>query len=57
MAQALNRAYVRHELIMLPGINHNFIGPTHEWTRDANQRALEATIRFIDVIAGLTPAL
>ncbi len=55
MAQALNRASVQHELVTLSGVNHNLIGPTHQSTRDATQRALDATLRFIDRLVGLPP--
>ncbi len=52
MADKLKASGVKHELIILPGIGHNFIGKTQEATRDANMKALEATFRFIDQTIG-----
>ncbi len=52
MAEKLKSADVKHELIVLPGVNHSFIGKTPEQTRDANLMALEATFRFIDETIG-----
>ncbi|MGO8925717.1 MAG: hypothetical protein ACLQU3_02305 [Limisphaerales bacterium] len=52
MAEKLKAAGVEHELIVLPGINHSFIGKTPEQTRDANLKALDATFRFIDKTIG-----
>jgi acetyl esterase/lipase len=52
MAEKLKSAGIRHELIVLPGINHGFIGKTPEETRDANLKALDATFRFIDQTIG-----
>jgi acetyl esterase/lipase len=52
MAEKLKSADVKHELIVLPGVNHSFIGKTPEQTRDANLKALEATFRFIDETIG-----
>jgi dipeptidyl aminopeptidase/acylaminoacyl peptidase len=51
-AEKLKSAGVKHELIVLPGINHGFIGKTLEQTRDANLKALDATFRFIDETIG-----
>jgi acetyl esterase/lipase len=48
MAERLKAAGVQCDLIVLPGMNHSFIGKTPDQTRDANLRALEATFRFID---------
>jgi acetyl esterase/lipase len=48
MADKLKAAGTQPELIVLPGMNHSFIGKTPVQTRDANLRALEATFRFID---------
>jgi dipeptidyl aminopeptidase/acylaminoacyl peptidase len=36
------------KLIVLPGINHRFIGKTPEQTRKANLKRLKATFRFFD---------
>lgn len=52
MAQKLNSAGVKHELIVLPDVNHSFIGKTPEQTRDANLKALAATFKFIDQTIG-----
>jgi dipeptidyl aminopeptidase/acylaminoacyl peptidase len=52
MAEKLKSAGIRRELIVLPGINHGFIGKTLEETRDANLKALDATFRFIDQTIG-----
>jgi acetyl esterase/lipase len=52
MAERLTAAGVKHELIVLPGINHSFIGSTAEATRDANLKALAATFEFIDRTIG-----
>jgi acetyl esterase/lipase len=52
MTEKLKSAGVKHELIVLPGINHSFIGKTLEQTRDANLKALDATFRFIDQTIG-----
>ncbi len=52
MAEKLKAAGVKHELIVLPGINHSFIGKTPDQTRDANLKALAATFQFIDRTIG-----
>jgi len=52
MAERLTAAGVKHDLIVLPGINHSFIGRTAEATRDANLKALAATFEFIDRTIG-----
>jgi acetyl esterase/lipase len=48
MAETLKQAGVEHELMVIPGVGHAFIGKTPAETRDANLAALEATFRFID---------
>lgn len=48
----LKSAGVKQELMVLPVINHGFIGKTPEQTRDANLKALDATFRFIDETIG-----
>jgi hypothetical protein len=45
-------AGVKHEIIVLSGIDHSFIGKTPEQTRDANLQALSATFQFIDRTIG-----
>ena len=52
MAKRLAAAGVKHDVIVLPGINHSFIGRTAEATRDANLKALAATFEFIDRTIG-----
>ena len=52
MAERLTAAGVKHDLIVLPGIDHSFIGKTAEATRDANLKALAATFEFIDRTIG-----
>ena len=48
MEQKLKAAGVEHELMVIPGVGHMFVGKTLLQTRDANLAALEATFRFID---------
>jgi acetyl esterase/lipase len=48
MAEMLKQAGVAHELMVIPGVDHMFLGKTPAQTRDANLAALEATFRFID---------
>lgn len=52
MAEKLKAAGVKHELIVLPELNHNFFGKTPEETSEANQKALAATFRFIEQTIG-----
>jgi acetyl esterase/lipase len=52
MAEKLKAAGVKHELIVLPGSDHGFMGKTKEQTRDDNLKALSATFRFIDQTIG-----
>jgi acetyl esterase/lipase len=52
MAKALKAADVEHKLTVLPDVDHHFIGSTHAATQEANQKALEETIRFIDRVIG-----
>ena len=40
------------ELMLLPGIDHSFIGPTPEATRAASLQALDRTSAFIDATIG-----
>jgi acetyl esterase/lipase len=55
MAQKLKSAGVPAELIVLPDIDHGFIGPTAEQTRAANLKALSATFDFIDKVLKPNP--
>lgn len=48
MANRLKANGVPYELIVIPGVDHGFIGKTLDQTREANLKALEATFRFID---------
>ena len=52
MAAALTTAGVKPDVIVLPGVDHSFIGKTSEATRDANLKALAATFEFIDRTIG-----
>lgn len=52
MADRLRAADVKHKLIVLPGINHSFIGRTLGQTRDANVKGLEATFKSFDQTIG-----
>jgi acetyl esterase/lipase len=52
MAARLRQAGVENELLLLPGVDHSFIGANAEATRDATQRAVDATFGFIDRILG-----
>lgn len=40
------------ELMMLPGIDHSYIGATPEATREAALKGLAKTIEFIDATIG-----
>ena len=48
MADRLKAAGVPHEVIVMPGIGHNFEGKTPVQARDAKQAALAATFQFIE---------
>ncbi len=52
MAEKLKAADVKHELIVLTGSNHGFMGKNPQQTRDDNLKALSATFRFIDQTIG-----
>lgn len=52
MAKALQAAGVKHELIIMPGMNHSLLGATPAATRKANLDALKATLRFIEHTIG-----
>jgi dipeptidyl aminopeptidase/acylaminoacyl peptidase len=40
------------ELLLMPGIDHNFLGKTPAATRDASLKAWERTVGFIDRTVG-----
>lgn len=50
MANRLKANGVPYELIVIPDVDHGFIGKTADKTREANLQALEATFRFIDKV-------
>jgi acetyl esterase/lipase len=52
MAAKLAAAGVKHDMVVLPGVDHSFIGKSPEATRDANLKALAATFEFIDRTIG-----
>lgn len=52
MAEKLKAEGVKHQLIVLPGINHSVIGKTPEQTREASLKALAATFKFVDETIG-----
>jgi len=54
MAEKLESLGVKHELLVLPGVSHEFLGKTAEATREANLKALAATFQFIDDTIGAT---
>lgn len=51
---ALQASAVKSQLIVLPDVDHSFVGSSAELTRSASLRALQATIDFFD--ATLQPA-
>jgi acetyl esterase/lipase len=55
MARKLKSAGVKHDVILLPGVTHSFVGKTPESTREANLKAIDATFRFIDRTIGTPP--
>lgn len=48
MAEQMTEVGAKVELLVLPDVGHDFAGATQEVTRAANQRALDATLRFLD---------
>jgi len=48
MAERLKTAGAPYDLIVIPGVDHVFIGKTPDQTREACLKALDATFRFID---------
>jgi dipeptidyl aminopeptidase/acylaminoacyl peptidase len=49
---SLRARNVGAELLLLPGIDHSFLGPTHDATRESNLTALRRTIAFVDQTIG-----
>ena len=53
MYDALKAKGVKSELIVIPDVDHSFIGKTPEATHAATNQALKKTLEFIDtVLAG-----
>jgi acetyl esterase/lipase len=52
MYDALKAKGVKSELIVIPDVDHSFIGKTPEATHAATNRALKKTLEFIDTILG-----
>jgi acetyl esterase/lipase len=52
MHDALKAKGVKSELIVIPDVDHSFIGKTAEATHDATNQALKKTLEFIDAILG-----
>lgn len=50
MSDALEKAGVEHRLLLIPGVDHSFIGRTPAETRTATITALDATFSFFDRI-------
>jgi dipeptidyl aminopeptidase/acylaminoacyl peptidase len=46
--EALRKKGVKAEFMMIPGIDHSYVGATAESTRGAALNALDRTIQFID---------
>jgi acetyl esterase/lipase len=53
---AMQAKGLRSELMIIPGVDHSFIGPTPEATRDASRAALARTVDFFDAVIGDRPA-
>jgi dipeptidyl aminopeptidase/acylaminoacyl peptidase len=49
---ALQARRVPSELMVIPGVDHSFIGTTPEATRDASRSALRRTVDFIAATIG-----
>ena len=52
MDERLESFGVKHDLLVLPGVGHEFLGKTPQATREANLKALAATFQFIDDVIG-----
>jgi dipeptidyl aminopeptidase/acylaminoacyl peptidase len=55
-AQQLRAAGSTAELVLIPGVQHGFIGPTEAATKDALHLALTATFDFFDQVLQESPA-
>ena len=55
-AQQLRAAGSTAELVLIPGVQHGFIGPTDAATKDALHLALTATFDFFDHVLKESPA-
>ena len=49
---AMQARRLRSELMIIPGVDHSFIGKTPEATREASKTALARTVDFIDSVIG-----
>jgi dipeptidyl aminopeptidase/acylaminoacyl peptidase len=49
---ALRAAGVRSELLVIPDVDHSFIGKTPEATRAASLAALDRSLAFIEQVLG-----
>jgi len=47
---------VRTELVLIPGVDHSFIGGSPDATSRASRLALEKTLSFFDALAGVSSA-
>lgn len=56
MAAKLKASGVKREVIVMDGVDHNFIGRTPQETLEANMRALDETFIFIDRAIGFGAA-
>ncbi|HEY5410545.1 MAG TPA: prolyl oligopeptidase family serine peptidase, partial [Caulobacteraceae bacterium] len=52
---AMQAKGLRSELMIIPGVDHSFIGHTPEATRDASRAALARSIDFFDAVIGERP--
>jgi acetyl esterase/lipase len=52
---AMQAKGLRSELLIIPGVDHSFIGPTHEATQAASRAALARSIDFFDAVIGDRP--
>ncbi len=49
---AMQARRLRSELMIIPGVDHSFIGKTPDATREASKAALARTVDFIDSVIG-----